>query len=426
MNNKLVVLGIVFILLFTVDLSLFDSHASSSPIYKIPFNITNTQNIPTSNPFQELFIINENNYKGLIIYNGSFANFEFIFSNGQVIPAWIEMNNSGNILVWLKLPSIPAYSSITIYLSFYPLNDNLLSSSGTSGIGESPLLSNIYGEYDDGSAVFDFYDNFAGNELNGNNWVYGGSGTITVNNYVYIKSLSTPSDIYIISRQGFNPSNTIFDVYYNLAFDYFPGLGMLGGQSSNSNGYFVYPGSSIYDFYNGSYLEPYSLVNDGSSGYYPYSINPQSVVSMSWQFNNKEVYIDNYGFGTVYFNQTFNIYSLPSMVFYGIGVATGSYLGTSGGYINVSWVDVRAYPPNGIMPSIFQGVIVSVSNSSQNQSSQSNSINVYNSTFENFQFNSQYFSFIIDTFFIYYLLIFLILIFIIFMAIASVRRRKND
>jgi len=120
MNNKLVVLGIVFILLFTVDLSLFDSHASSSPIYKIPFNITNTQNIPTSNPFQELFIINENNYKGLIIYNGSFANFEFIFSNGQVIPAWIEMNNSGNILVWLKLPSIPAYSSITIYLKFLP------------------------------------------------------------------------------------------------------------------------------------------------------------------------------------------------------------------------------------------------------------------------------------------------------------------
>jgi len=420
--NKLIVIGIAFILIFTINLTLNNSHASSSSIYQVPFNIINNQNVSTPNPFQQLFIINENNYKGLIIYNGSFANFEFTYPNGQIIPAWIELNNSGNILVWLKLGSIPAYSSISIYLDIYLSDINLLSSSGTTGIGENPKLSKIYGEYDDGASVFDFYDNFAGNLLNGNNWVYGGSGTITINNYVYIKSLSTPSYIYIISSKGFNPKSSIFDVYYNLAFDYFPGISILNGQSSYSNGYFVYPGSSIYDFYNGSYSKPYSLVNSASG--YPYSINPGSVISMSWQSSNKEVYIDNYGFGTVYFNRTFSIYTLPSTVFYGIGVATGSYNGISGGFINVSWVDVRAFPPNGVMPSISQGVIVSVSYPSSNQNSNNQNISIYNATSENFQFNSQYFSFIIDPLFIFSLLIFLSLIFIIFMAIAVVKKRR--
>jgi len=421
--NKLIVLGIVFILLFTINLTLNNSHATSSSIYQVPFNIINNQNIATPNPFQQLFIINENNYKGLIIYNGSFANFEFTYPNGQIIPAWIEMNNSGNILVWLKLNSIQAYSSISIYLDIYLSDVNLLSSSGTSGIGENPLLSKIYGEYDDGASVFDFYDNFAGHYLNGNNWIYGGSGTITINNYVYIKSLSTPSDVYIISAKGFNPKTTIFDVYYNLAFDYFPGISMLNGQSGSANGYFVFPGSAIYDFYNGSYSKPNSLVNSGSG--YPYDINPKSVISMSWQSNNKEVYIDNYGFGTVYFNQTFSVYALPSTVFYGIGVATGSYYGVSGGFINVSWIDVRAFPPNGVMPSITQGVIVPVSYPSSNQSSNNQNISVYNASSENLQFNSQYFSFVIDSLFIFSLLMFLILIFFIFMAIAVVRRKNK-
>ena len=106
--------------------------------------------------------LNESNYRGYIIYNGSFANFEFVYGNGTVIPAWIESNNSGKLTIWLKISSISASSSLSIYLDIFPLNNNLLNASGKNGIGEAPQLSPTYAEYDNGANVFDFYDNFAG------------------------------------------------------------------------------------------------------------------------------------------------------------------------------------------------------------------------------------------------------------------------
>jgi len=58
MKNKMFVILVLFALLFTLNLSLNSSHASLSPIYRLPIIITNSQNISTPNPFQQLISIN--------------------------------------------------------------------------------------------------------------------------------------------------------------------------------------------------------------------------------------------------------------------------------------------------------------------------------------------------------------------------------
>ena len=102
---------------------------------------------------------------------------------------------------------------------------------------------------------------------------------------------------------------------------------------------------------------------------------------------------------------------------------------SSNGYINTTWFRVRAYPPYGIMPSVYFSPVLNVPVSYPSENNSTTNYTViypqFNTTSENLQFNSQYFSFIIDPLFIFSLLIFLSLIFIIFMAIAVVRRKNK-
>ena len=144
--------------------------------------ITNSQSSATPSPFQQEVQIPESDYSNYISYNGVSANFEFFTGSGSIIPAWIESNSSGTLTVWLNLANgIPASNSITLYLGFAPAATNLLSSSGTTGIGEAPQLSQTYAQYDDGANVFNNYWNFAGTSLP-SGWINNGGVTATVNN----------------------------------------------------------------------------------------------------------------------------------------------------------------------------------------------------------------------------------------------------
>jgi len=134
--------------------------------YYVAVNITNSQTTATPSPFQQMINITESSFSSYITYNNNFANFEYFYANGTIIPAWIESNSSGKLITWVKLtPSIAASGKLTIYLGFVSKSTNLLSSSGTSGIGEAPQLSSTYAEYDDGADVFSYYENFAGTSL---------------------------------------------------------------------------------------------------------------------------------------------------------------------------------------------------------------------------------------------------------------------
>ncbi|MGC8580674.1 MAG: hypothetical protein ACP5MB_11575, partial [bacterium] len=134
----------------------------------------------TSSYVQQMVNITESNYASAgLQYNGNFANFEFTYTNGTVIPAWIEANNSGVLTIWLNIANTTTQVEFDIFNS----TTNTLSSSGTTGIGEAPTLSSTYAQYDDGASVFNNYWNFAGTSLpSGLTTKTSGTQTTTINN----------------------------------------------------------------------------------------------------------------------------------------------------------------------------------------------------------------------------------------------------
>ena len=75
---------------------------------------------------------NDNSVNG---NNGAATNVEYIGTGAS----------STSTIYWLKIGSIPAASSLTIYMSFYPKSYSMFNSLNT---GEAPQLSPVYGEYD--------------------------------------------------------------------------------------------------------------------------------------------------------------------------------------------------------------------------------------------------------------------------------------
>ncbi|EQD48715.1 hypothetical protein B1B_11947, partial [mine drainage metagenome] len=80
----------------------------------------------------------------------------FTYTNGTIIPTWLESGASNASKLseyWLSLYGMPADSSITIDMLILPQQLNVFNDFRT---GESPQFSS--GKYDDGAAVFPFYD----------------------------------------------------------------------------------------------------------------------------------------------------------------------------------------------------------------------------------------------------------------------------
>jgi len=191
-------------------------------IVAIPIILYNSQNQTTPTPFQQMIQINETQFpfKNVIIYNKTFANFEFIYQNDTVIPAWIESNQSGKLTIWVKLvKSIPADSSATIYLK-YAGSKNLLNSSGTTGIGEAPQLSSTYGQYDDGASVFNYYQRWGGLSTLPSGWSSIANTSITyASNYTKISASSNNSmyGIYLNPLpSSLSSTPTIWEFYGNM------------------------------------------------------------------------------------------------------------------------------------------------------------------------------------------------------------------
>ena len=284
--------------------------------------ITNSQSTATPAPFQQEVQIPESDYSNYISYNGVSANFEFFYNGGSVIPAWIESNSSGTLTVWLNLANgIPASNSITVYIGFAPESTNLLSGSGTTGIGEAPQLSQSYAEYDDGASVFNNYWNFAGTSLpsgwtNANN----GYGSVTVDNGIissngalaYIDISATPNIIEgllnpngpsgsakFYAMEGWGSSGSYYQSYtYNYGFTYYSPAESLG------------------------YYNIYGIANNG--------------VTEWWYFNDNQVQTQSTSTGE------------QSQINLGGG-------GNAGGTLYGYWVRIRAYPPSGVMPGVSLG-----------------------------------------------------------------------
>ena len=319
--------------------------------YIAPLTITNHQNIATSNTFQQEVVINTSRYATLEAPN--LQNIEFFYPNGTIIPSWLESGNSSsnNTIYWLKVGSIPANSSINAFIGFASTNTNLFNG---KTVGEAPQLSPIYGEYDDGANVFNFYSDFKGTSLNTTKWIDGGTGTncggtvvsgggpgVIINNGLSISTDSSTDWGGIISSKGFTPPAIFETDTISLS-----GVasGIAEGTANNLNA-----GMYLFNFWDSGFAS--GIIDEGLNNLAPPLIST-GITGITWLSSSSQVVYHNY----IATQESQTAYSLPSNIYPIIGIGDCS----SSSSISVQWARVRAYPPNGIMPSTSIGTIQNV------------------------------------------------------------------
>jgi hypothetical protein len=317
--------------------------------YAVPITLTNSATTATPRPFQQMVAVNSLAYSSYEASN--LQNVEFFYSTGTLIPSWLESGNSNTAtktIYWLKLSnSIPAGSSLTVYMGFAPPTKNKFDG---KNVGEAPELSPQYGQYDNGKVVFQFYDNFAAGSSNSAWSITGASSWFVRNNGLSL--FINPTDYYA-TTQTFGPG-TAFDSFIT-QFQDTDNVGYINtGQPAfvSTNGWAgtlirsacidIYPdqqnGTGDANACGSSYGRFYSGIASVVGIYSVDVISPTSSVQSI-----------NYSQGST--SQPINTYSpsYPASVGF---MAGNGYVG-----FKAQWVRVRAAPPNGSMPVVTIGII---------------------------------------------------------------------
>ncbi len=158
------------------------------------FFIINNLTTPTPPNFDEHIVVNSSQYAAF--ENANLSNVFFTILGGNVVPSWLQSGNSykdSNTSYWLRInSSIPAHGELEIFMDAAMVGNNILNN---YSIGEAPQLANDYGLYDDGSHIFNLYDNFAGAKLNTSKWIPLNSNYVVDNGITF-----TAGNSYITSR----------------------------------------------------------------------------------------------------------------------------------------------------------------------------------------------------------------------------------
>jgi hypothetical protein len=320
--------------------------SSSNPIVKyVPLTITSSAATPA--PFQQMVIVNMNNYNSYASSN--LSNIEFTYPNGTIIPSWREngTSNSQTVLYWLKLGS---FTTTTVYMDFFSTSSNVLNTVNT---GEAPQLSSTYAEYDDGTNVFNYYTNFAGTSLP-SKWTTSDTAGISINNGVQINAGS----VYTTSPV-FTSTNSVEEMYTK--YTALNSAGYSGIMQANTQ--------SPQGGNSGSNAEILWMTNAGSNEYSAWSANGASAsyniqdeVPLGFSLSLNQFYVIGTFVSNTLVGEQINSDILTASGTFDtsqyiiLGDFSGSGSGTS--YINplfVQWVRVRAYPPNGVMPTVSFG-----------------------------------------------------------------------
>jgi len=274
-----------------------------------------------------------------------------------------------------------------------------LSSSGTTGIGEAPQLSPTYGEYDDGASVFslysNFYDTLAGYyvyNLKGDSNYFVPTPTTSPYNSVELMDNSYHSGAYILSPNNISLGNYILQTYwsYSGSADGFS-VSLWGNPNTTYSGGGGYsPGMSggltyHYEFYSGGGTPPggdpnaasvFSLTGynagtlitgapaEGEGNYYVYSqiafynIGSDSGTVALYSSATTNISTPNNITPAELYSPTYqSIASFSSIPLSASPILFGAGTGDATSYVYIYWALMRAYPPNGVMPSVSFGSV---------------------------------------------------------------------
>ena len=171
--------------------------------------LTNSQSGATGSNFQATITVNSNTYKNYLAANISNACFQDGAEN--LIKSWLgsgETNTSGSTVYWVLLPnSIPGSGTQTIYLTFQSTSVNSMDGSIT---GAEPNYTGTYGQYDNGSSIFSYYQNFSGSSLpTGWSISSSGSASYSVNNGITMTADNSSGNIQANYSGSFSTPNVL-------------------------------------------------------------------------------------------------------------------------------------------------------------------------------------------------------------------------
>jgi hypothetical protein len=309
--------------------------SSQATVKYVPLTITSSTATP--NPFQQMVIVNMNNYNSYASSN--LSNIEFTYPNGTIIPSWREngTTNTQTVVYWLKLGS---FTTATVYMDFFSTSSNVLNSVNTGEApqipcGSTPTSScSNYGEYDDGVNVFTNYWNFAGTSLPSGWTVPSGSNYQVDNGFIPEPSGGSTTAVYNPNIQ--ETSSIIVEWGINLSSTSYPNDNsefQLNRYTTSSNMHFLgVQGSDTLSNPNIGATESIA-----SSGVQIFGIwNDETAVD--WLYNEG-----------ILFSTT-------------SATSETDYLSLGWSYTNnfptIYYVRTRAYPPSGVMPSVNFGSVV--------------------------------------------------------------------
>jgi hypothetical protein len=364
----------------------------------IPITIYNTQSISTPSPFQQdIAICNGSiNIGNNFAYVNNATLFNLINSNGSNVYVSTNAGGTPNIyslyegqenlngtycdVWWINLSNgIPANNNIVIYIYIGSSSANYYSQYYPYAGASSQVISG----YDNGQKVFIAYGYFD-NTFNGwNGYIYYGSFSPTItSNGIEILNNQLGEDTYILPPNNWNIPETPLIVeeawYYTLGADANT-ISLFGNTSSQVDVINVggtdgggTPASNSstfvqFEYYSGpsatylksavtnSILSQTSFPTSGGTFYSYLIVNSSYAQAGYYNYSSNQIWapltlLDTYNVnnnGYTYSNLNYNPFQYPTLEI-GAGQCLSSYQ-------YVEWVVARAYPPNGIMPSIYIG-----------------------------------------------------------------------
>ncbi|MCL4399466.1 DUF2341 domain-containing protein, partial [Candidatus Parvarchaeota archaeon] len=266
---------------------------------------------------------------------------EFTYSNGTIIPSWLENYTSSHAIWWVKLAS---YGSQTIFMDFAPASTNLFN---TLNDGEAPQLSSSYGEYDDGANVFNFYSDFKGTALDTTKWSVASGVPFNLNNYIQFYNLADYNEFVISSKASFS-NLSIFGTYSQFYTNVTTNCPYLfWGNSGGDNYKVIRIGGGDCNVHFAGY--PESHFDTPYSAYL--STEPELFYLIPINSTYVKGYYNNMYLGTYYYD-----YSPGSSSELNINLYIGNGI-DSAQFVKTYYIFVGSPVPGGVMPSVSFGSV---------------------------------------------------------------------
>jgi len=316
----------------------------------IPFlfiTIFNNESVPTPKPFQQMITFNASSYSQYENYN--LGNIRF-YQGSTELYSWCESgcsNTSSNAVFWIKLPNgINKNSNTIINMTFEQKSTNY----DGNYTGEAPQLSPTYGEYDNGANVFNFYDDFKGTTLSSVWTVPSGSNYQVNNGFIATPSGGSTTAVYnpniqetssIIVEWCLNMSSTPSYPINHLFLNYYSFRSNMHWLEALSSGgvddLFSNNGETVVVTSNN--IEEGGIIPISSTGIQVFGIW-NGGTTVTWYYDGNS-YTDT---------------SATAVTDY-LALGWVYYYDYSYNFPTIYWVRTRAYPPNGVMPSVSFGKI---------------------------------------------------------------------